>query len=220
LSRRTIGLTDELQRYLLEATLREPPLWQALRAETAMLPEADMQIAPEQGQFMALLVRLIGARRALEIGTFTGYSALWVAAALPERGRLLCCDVSAAYTAVARRYWEQAGLADKIELRLAPALETLGQLLASGRAGTFDFAFIDADKESYDAYYEHVLALLRAGGLMTMDNALSDGRVAGPGPDEDARAIDALNRKVQRDPRVDACLVPIADGLLLARKVD
>ncbi len=221
MSTRTLSLTDATYQYLVDVTLREPPLFRALRAETAPMKERDCQISPEQGQFMALLVELIGARRALEIGTFTGYSSLWIASALPAGGRLICCDVNAEWTTVARRYWDRAGLADKIELRLAPALGTLDALLAGSpsAAGTFDFAFIDADKESYDNYYERVLRLLRPGGLVALDNALSEGRVVNPPPDAAAaRAIDALNRKVQRDERVTASLVPIADGLLLARK--
>jgi predicted O-methyltransferase YrrM len=168
---------------------------------------------------MALLVQLVGARRTLELGTFTGYSALCVANALPPDGRLLCCDVNAEWTAVARRYWAAAGVAHKIDLRLAPALETLDALLAAGEAGRYDFAFIDADKVHSDAYYERVLQLLRPGGLVAIDNALSDGRVVAPPPDDaSAQALDALNRKVAVDARVTSSLVPIADGLLLARK--
>ncbi len=219
MSNRTIQLTDAIQRYLVDVTLREPPLWRELRAETARLANHEMQIAPEQGQFMALLVELLHARRALEVGTFTGYSALWIAGALPADGRLLCCDVNAEWTAVARRYWERAELAQKIELRLAPALETLDALIAGGAAGTFDFAFIDADKDNYDNYYERVLQLLRPGGLLALDNALQDGHVVRPARDDAAaRAIDTLNRKIQRDPRVTQSLVPIGDGLLLARR--
>jgi predicted O-methyltransferase YrrM len=218
-SRRTIALTDSLYRYLVNATLREPPLWRALRAETARLKDRDCQIAPEQGQFMALLVELLGARRAIEIGTFTGYSALWVASALPVGGRLICCDINAEWTAVAQRYWKRARLASKIDLRLAPAVQTLSSLLRDGAAGTFDFAFIDADKESYDVYYERILQLLRPGGLLAVDNALKGGRVVRPEKgDAAARAVDALNRKVQHDKRVTASLVPIGDGLLLGRR--
>lgn len=219
MSNRTIQLTDAIQRYLVDVTLREPPLWRELRDETARLPNHEMQIAPEQGQFMALLVELLGVRRALELGTFTGYSALCIASALPPDGRLLCCDINAEWTSIARRYWERAGLAPKIELRLAPALKTLDALLAGGAAGSFDFAFIDADKDNYDNYYERVLPLLRPGGLLALDNALKDGHVVRPARDDAAaRAIDTLNRKVQGDPRVTPSLVPIGDGLLLVRR--
>jgi predicted O-methyltransferase YrrM len=220
MSLQTIRLTTELQRYLTDVTLREPPLWGRLRAETAGLEYANMQIAPEQGQFMTLLAQLVGARRALEIGTFTGYSALCIARALPSDGQLICCDVSEEWTAIARRYWEEAGLADRIDLRIAPAQTTLAALLADGAAGTFDFAFIDADKEGYPAYYEQTLALLRPGGLVCVDNALADGRVLDPeNPDHPtARYIDQVNRTAQADERVDMSLVPIGDGLLLARK--
>lgn len=219
MSRRTITITDPLYDYLLNATLREPELFRRLRAETAKLENAQMQISPEQGQFMRLLVELVGAGRALEIGTFTGYSALCIASALPPDGQLICCDVSAEWTAMARRYWQEAGLADKIDLRLGPGVKTLDSLLEQGEADAFDFAFIDADKENYDNYYERVLRLLRRGGLLALDNALSGGRVVKPKLDEvNARAIDALNRKIQRDERVTPSLVPVGDGLMLARK--
>ncbi|MGE0582514.1 MAG: O-methyltransferase [Steroidobacteraceae bacterium] len=215
----TITLTDKLQRYLIEHNLREPPVLARLRQVTAALPQAGMQIAPEQGQFMQLLVRLLGARRCLEVGTFTGYSALVVALALPGDGELVACDVSAEWTRVARQYWREAGVDARIDLRLAPALETLDALLASGSGSTFDFAFIDADKGNYVAYYERVVELLRPGGLLAVDNALWDGRVADPDEnDADTNAIRALNDRVHRDERVDASLVPIGDGLLLARK--
>ncbi len=219
MSTRTITLTDEIRAYLVQHTLREPPVFAELRAETAKMENANMQIAPEQGQFMALLVELLGARRAIEIGTFTGYSALWVASALPAGGKLICCDVSQEWTDIARRYWAQAGVADRIDLRLGPALATLDDLLAHGAAASFDFAFIDADKGNYDNYYERVLRLLRPGGLVTLDNALNDGRVVRPTPtDASSRDIDALNRKMQQDDRVSVSLVPIGDGLMLARK--
>lgn len=219
MSNRTIELTDPLYRYLLKASLREPELFKELRRETAELPNRSMQIAPEQGQFMMLLVELLGCRRALEIGTFTGYSALCVATAMPEDGRLTACDVSAEWTAIARKYWKRAGVAHKIDLRLAPALETLEELVARGAAGSFDFAFIDADKLNYGAYYEHVLTLLRRGGLLAVDNALWGGRAADPADhDESTVAIRALNEKVRDDQRVSVSLVPIGDGLLLARK--
>ena len=219
MSRRTLPLNDALYEYLLEVSLREPEVLRRLRAETARHPRAEMQIAPEQGQFMALLVRLIGARRVLEIGTFTGYSALWMALALPPDGRLVACDVSAEYTAVARRYWEAAGVADRIELRLGPALDTLEALLDEGAAGTFDLAFIDADKASYDAYYERALQLVRPGGLILLDNLLMGGRVADPSNREPSvEAIRRLNEKLCRDLRVDYALLPLADGLGLARR--
>jgi predicted O-methyltransferase YrrM len=219
MSLRTIELTDALYAYLLSVSLRESPLRRRLREQTAQMPNARMQISPEQGQFMGLLVELLGVRRAVEIGTFTGYSALCVAEALPADGRLICCDVNREWTDVARRYWQEAGLESRIELRLAPARDTLAALLAAGGAGTFDFAFIDADKSGYDAYYEALLQLLRPGGLLAADNALGGGRLVRLDPaDEHDRALDALNRKVLVDPRVTSSLVPIGDGLLLARK--
>ncbi len=219
MSNRTLAVTDEIYDYLVKQTLREPEVFRALRAETSRMENADMQIAPEQGQFMALLVELLGARRALEVGTFTGYSALWVASALPADGELVCCDISDDWTATARKYWAMASLANKIDLRLGRAMETLDYLLAHGAGGSFDFAFIDADKQGYDSYYEQVLRLLRPGGLLTIDNALSHGRVVRPTAEQvNAQTIDALNRKIQHDERVTASLVPIGDGLMLARK--
>jgi caffeoyl-CoA O-methyltransferase len=218
MSRSTIHLNDALERYLREHSLREHPEQVALREATRSHPSAGMQIGPEQGQFMALLVRLIGAERALEIGTFTGYSALTVALALPEHGRLLACDVSDEYTRVGRPYWQRAGVAHKIELVLAPALQTLDARLDAGEAATYDFAFVDADKRSYDAYYERCLALLRTGGLVAIDNTLWSGAVAKPSGDADTLALQVLNDKVHRDERVDVSLLPIGDGLTLARK--
>jgi len=216
---RTIGLSAPLHDYVLSVTSREPDVLARLREETAGLEWARMQIGPDQGQFMALLVELMGARRTLEVGVFTGYSSLAVALALPEDGRVLACDVSEEWTAIARRYWEEAGVAHKIDLRLAPALETLDGLLAAGEAGRFDFAFIDADKENYDAYYERCLALLRRGGLLAIDNVLWDGAVIDPAKDDkDTNAIRALNAKLHRDERVTLSLVPVGDGLTLARK--
>ncbi len=221
MSNRTIGLSDTLYRYLLDHSLREPELLRRLREETAKLTKwAIMQIAPEQGQFMGLLVQLIGARRALEIGTFTGYSALSVMLAMPEDGRMVACDISEEFTDVARRYWAEAGLADRVDLRLQPALKTLDELIAGGAAGSFDFAFIDADKENYDGYYERTLTLLRPGGLLAIDNVLWNGAVADPTVDDtDTNAIRELNDKVARDRRVAISLVPIGDGLTLARKI-
>ena len=219
MTRRTSHLSEELYAYLLDISLRELPVMRRLREETASMEQANMQIGPEQGQFMALLVELIGARSVLEIGTFTGYSALAMAVALPENGVLVACDVSEEWTAIGRRYWEEAGVAHKIELRLAPALETLDALLAEGNAETFDFAFIDADKEGYDAYYERALELVRLGGLIALDNTLWDGKVADPAAtDVDTEAIRAINAKLVLDERVTLSLIPVGDGLTLARK--
>jgi predicted O-methyltransferase YrrM len=215
---RTIQLTGGLEDYIQSVSLREPELQQRLRAETAPMPLAQMQISPEQGQFMALLARMIGARRYLEIGTFTGYSALTVALALPADGRVVACDVSTEWTAIAKRYWREAGVADKIDLRLAPAMDTLDALIAA-RAPAFDFAFIDADKENYDGYYERALRLVRVGGVIAIDNVLWDGAVADPARnDVETVAIRALNRKLHRDARVELSLLPIGDGLTLALK--
>ena len=221
MSNRTTLLVDPLYDYFLANSLREPEVLRRLRAETAKLPEANMQIAPEQGQFMALLVELMGATRAIEVGTFTGYSALCLARAMPAGGRVVACDISPEWTAIARRYWAEAGVADRIELRLAPALQTLDALLEEGNEGRFDFAFIDADKAGYDAYYERILRLLRPGGLPAVDNVLWDGRVADPRHDDaDTRAIRAFNAKLHADDRVTISMVPIGDGLSLARKRD
>ncbi|MGE5626387.1 MAG: class I SAM-dependent methyltransferase [Bacillota bacterium] len=219
MSNRTINLGDDLYAYLLAASLREPALMQRLREETAKLPEARMQISPEQGQFMQLLVKLVGAQRCIEVGVFTGYSSLAVALALPADGRLLACDVSEPFTAVARRYWKEAGMERKIELVLAPALETLDARVKAGEAATYDFAFIDADKANYGAYYERILKLLRPGGLMAVDNVLWSGRVLDPADrSEDTRAIRAFNEKLHTDERVDVSMLPLGDGLTLARK--
>lgn len=219
MSRRPTELTDTLHEYLLANSLREPPILARLREETAKLPMANMQIGPEQGQFMRLLVELIGAKRTIEVGTFTGYSALSVAMSLPKDGKLIACDISEEYTAIARRYWAEAGLAERIDLRLAPALETLDGLIAKGGAGTFDFAFIDADKDGYDGYYERCLTLLRPGGLIAIDNVLWDGNVVDESDQStDTRAIRALNAKMLKDDRVTISLIPIGDGLMLARK--
>jgi predicted O-methyltransferase YrrM len=213
------GLSDELHAYLVQVGVREPPILARLREETARLPEQDMQIAPEQGAFMALLVEIVGARRCLELGTFTGYSSLAVALALPAEGRIVCCDVSKEWTDVARRYWAEAGVEGRVELRLAPAFETLDALLAGGQAGTFDFAFLDADKRNYPAYYEQILRLLRPGGLLCVDNVFWGGDVVRPEvDDEDVRAVRALNDRIATDERVAISMVPIADGLTLVRK--
>jgi predicted O-methyltransferase YrrM len=212
-------LPDAVERYVCETIAGETPLQKRLRAETAKLPEAGMQIGADLGALLALLVHAIGARRAIEIGTFTGYSALAVAAALPADGRLVACDVNAEWTAIGRRYWAEAGVTARIDLRLAPALDTLAQLRREEGAGTFDFAFIDADKTSYDAYYEGCLELLRAGGLIALDNMLWSGAVADPGKtDATTKALRALNAKIAADPRVEASLLTIGDGVMLARK--
>ncbi|HUG94675.1 MAG TPA: class I SAM-dependent methyltransferase [Pleomorphomonadaceae bacterium] len=219
MSNATLGLPEELHAYLLDVGVREPDLLRQLRAETAAMPEHDMQIAPEQGALMALLVELAGARRCLEVGTFTGYSSLSVALALPADGRLVCIDLSREWTDVARRYWAQAGVADKIELRLGSALETLDAMVAEGQAGTFDFAFLDADKDNYPAYADRILTLLRRGGLMAIDNVFWGGEVAQPEVDNvSVRGIRELNRILASDERVSLAMVPIADGLTLARK--
>ena len=212
-------LPDEIERYVGEVVTKETPLQKRLRAETAKLPMGMMQIGPDQGAFLALLVRLIGARRTLEVGTFTGYSALTVAQALPEGGKVVACDVSEEWTAIARRYWREAGLADRIELRLGPAAETLKALLEAGGVGSFDFAFIDADKSAYDAYYEFCLQLIRPNGLIAVDNVLWSGAVLDPKKrDADTAALRALNLKIRDDARVDSALLTVGDGLMLARK--
>jgi len=217
MSARPTALTDALRAYLLETAVSETPEQAALREATRALPQAGMQIAPEQGQLLRLLVRLVGARQALEIGTFTGYSALSVALALPADGRLVACDISDEWTRIGRPHWEKAGVAAKIDLRLGPALATLDELLAEGAADRFDMAFIDADKDNYDGYYERCLTLVRRGGLIAVDNVLWQGRVADPSRDDpDTRSIRALNAKIAVDPRVTAALVPIGDGLTLA----
>ncbi len=221
MSRRTLTLNDTLYQYVLDASLREHAELAALREATRSHKRARMQIAPEQGQFMALLVKLIGARRTIEVGVFTGYSALAVALALPDDGRILACDVSDEYTSIARPYWQRAGVAHKIELVLAPALDTLDARLDAGAAGQFDFAFIDADKANYDGYYERCLQLLRAGGLIALDNTLWSGRVAekiDPAKDADTAALQALNLKLRDDARIDLSLLPLGDGLTLGRK--
>jgi caffeoyl-CoA O-methyltransferase len=218
MSKRSIGLDEELARYVIDHSVREHPAQTALRSATATHRSARMQISPDQGQLMAMLVKLIGARRAVEVGVFTGYSALTVALALPDDGRLLACDISDEYTRVGRPFWQQAGVAGKIELRLAPALQTLDAELADGAAGTVDFMFIDADKTGYDAYYERGLRLLRAGGLMAIDNTLWSGSVTRPAQDADTRALQQLNDKLHGDARIDLSIVPIGDGMTLARK--
>ena len=219
MTNRTLSLDDALYGYLLDVSLRESALLRRLREETAALPVAQWQIAPEQGQFMALLVQLTGARRLLEVGTFTGYSALSMAQALPADGHLLCCDIDEQYTSIAQRYWEEAGVASRIELHLAPALETLNTLVRDGRAGSFDLIFIDADKANYPAYLEHALLLARVGGLILFDNTLWSGRVLeNRAESADTRAIQSLNQRLKLDQRVDISLLPLGDGLTLCRK--
>ena len=220
MSRRTLALDDRLYDYVVQHN-REHPELAKLREATATHPRAGMQISPEQGALLQVLVKLIGARRTIEIGVFTGYSALAVALALPPDGRILACDISDEFTQVGRPYWERAGVADRIELVLEPALHTLDARLAMGESGCYDFAFIDADKASYDGYYERCLKLLRAGGLIAIDNVLWSGRVAqavDASADPDTAALQWLNAKLQRDERIDLALLPIGDGLTLARK--
>lgn len=216
---RNVQLTDTLYEYLVAHSVREPEVLRELREETRGMPHAGMQIGPDQGQFMALLAKLVGARRCIEIGVFTGYSSIAVALALPDDGRLLACDVNEEWTAIARRYWKKAGVEHKIELRLAPALETLDGLLAAGEAGRFDFAFIDADKGNYLAYYERCLRLLRPGGLVAADNTLWSGDVANPGNQKpDTVSLRAFNDALHGDERIDLALLPLGDGVTLARK--
>jgi predicted O-methyltransferase YrrM len=218
MANRTLNLTDALCDYIVDHSVREQPAQQGLREATRAQPHAGMQIGPDQGQLMALLVRLLGARRTIEIGVFTGYSALTVALALPADGYVLACDISDDYTRVGKPFWDQAGVAHKIDLKLGPALATLDAQLAAGAAGSFDFAFIDADKTGYDAYYERCLQLLRAGGLIAIDNVLWSGAVAQPATSDDTRALQALNDKLHRDERIDLALLSVGDGLTLARK--
>jgi O-methyltransferase len=216
---RPTPMTDSLYEYVLSVSLREPATLRALREETSKLSEAEWQIAPEQGPFLAMIVQLMGAKQCLEVGTFTGYSAAWVASVLPADGRMICCDISETYAEIARKYWAKSGVAGKIDLRVAPALDTLNELLTTGRAGAFDYAFIDADKANYDAYYEMCLQLIRPGGLIAIDNTLWDGKVANPTvTDADTVAIRALNAKLFSDRRVSLSFLPFADGLTLGRK--
>jgi predicted O-methyltransferase YrrM len=214
MSSRALTLTDELLDYVRRVGLREHPVLARLREETAAMPNASMQIAPEQGAFMALLVQLTGARHILEIGTFTGYSSTAMALALPDAGRITCLDVSREWTDRARQTWADAGVADRVDLRIGPAVESLGQL----EDHSFDLAFIDADKTGYDAYYTGCLRVVRPGGLILIDNVLQSGRVADPAADDDSvRAIRALNDRIAADDRVDFVLLPLADGLTMAR---
>ena len=213
------NLTSELAEYLRRVSLREPDVMRRLRERTASVPEARMQITPEQGQFMQLLVQMLDARKTLEVGVFTGYSSLAVALALPPDGRVTACDVSEEWTSIGKPYWQEAGVAHKIDLHLAPAVETLDRLIADGQQGTYDFAFIDADKANYDRYYERALVLVRVGGLIGIDNVLWHSKVIDPSVnDADTIAIRDLNEKIHGDERVSLSLIPIGDGLTLARK--
>lgn len=219
MTNQTLGLIPEIYHYLLAHSLREPAILSQLRQETAQHPRAQMQIAPEQGQFMGWLVQVLGAQRTLEIGVFTGYSTLVVALALPATGQVVACDINQDDTAIARRYWQAAGVAHKIDLRLGPGITTLESLLQAGEGNTFDFAFIDADKQSYDRYYELTLQLVRPGGVIAIDNVLWSGRVADPQVTDNRTAhLRALNAKLHQDQRVDISLLPLGDGLTLARK--
>lgn len=219
MANQTLGLSTELHEYVVEVGVREPAVLRRLREETAQLAEHEMQIAPEQGALLSMLVELTGARRCIEVGTFTGYSSAAMALALPDDGTLLCCDVSTEWTDVARRYWDEAGVTAKIELRIAPAAETLDELLEGGGRSSYDLAFVDADKTGYAAYYERLVELMRPGGLIVFDNMLMSGWVLDPSADdENALAIASLNRDLAADSRVSICLVPIGDGFTLARK--
>ncbi len=212
-------LPEPLERYLFDVLSPRTDVQERLRKETQAHPRASMQIGPDQGLLLGLLVRLLDARRVVEVGTFTGYSALAMAMALPAGGRIVCCDISEEYTSIARRYWREAGVEARIDLRLGPALETLDRLLADEGPGSQDLAFIDADKSRYDAYYEACLQLVRRGGLIAIDNVLWSGRVADPAVnDADTAALRALNLEVRDDPRVDAVVLSVGDGLTLARR--
>ncbi|MGD8783236.1 MAG: class I SAM-dependent methyltransferase [Thioalkalispiraceae bacterium] len=219
MSNRTLNLNDNLYEYLLSHSLREPELLAALRHETSQLEMSNMQISPEQGQFMSLLVKILGVKRGIEVGVFTGYSSLAVAMAMPDEGELIVCDTSEVWTSIARQYWEKAGLSERIHLKIAPALATLDGLISEGQAGMFDFAFIDADKTNYINYYERCLQLIRPGGVIAIDNVLWDGAVADPADNsEDTLAIRELNDFIHDDQRVDVSMLPISDGLTLARR--
>jgi caffeoyl-CoA O-methyltransferase len=220
MSRVYTPITDEMSDYIRGVSLREPEALRRQRLDTDDHPQASMQIAPEQGQFLHLLARLVGARRTIEVGVFMGYSSAWVALALPPGGRIIACDVNEEYTARARRTWQEAGVADRIELRLRPAIETLDALLAEGQAGSFDFAFIDADKSNYWNYYERVFELVRPGGLIVIDNVLWHGAVIDPADQSrDTEAIREFNRKIHADARVAVSLATLGDGLMLACKL-
>lgn len=219
MSNQTLNLTPQLYQYLLSVSLREAPILKALREKTAQLSGHEMQISPEQGQFMALIVELIGAKKTLEIGVYTGYSSLVVALALPAGGQIIACDINTETSNIAKSFWQKAGVAEKIELKLAPALETLDQLIMQGETNTFDFVFIDADKQNYSNYYERSLSLVRPGGLIIIDNVLWSGRVAdSKNHDRQTEAIRQLNQKISKDKHVSMSLLPLGDGLTLVRK--
>lgn len=219
MSNQTLNLNSQLYEYLLSVSLREADILRELRHETAKHPMGIMQISPEQGQFMSLLIQLIGAKKTLEIGVFTGYSTMAVALALPDNGKIIACDNNQEFTDIARKYWQKAGIEAKIDLKIAPALETLQQLIDKGEAETFDFAFIDADKSNYDSYYEKSLVLVRKGGIIAIDNVLWGGKVADSTiQDNRTTKIRALNEKIYQDSRVNLSLLPIGDGLTLAMK--
>jgi O-methyltransferase len=216
---RPTPMTDTLYEYVLSVGVREPEVFRELREATSKLPDAEWQIAPEQGPFLAILVQMLGAKNCLEVGTFTGYSAAWVASVLPSDGTIICCETNEEFAAVAREYWAKAGLAQRVDLRMGPALDTLDQLLGGGQPGIFDYAFIDADKANYDAYYERCLQLIRPGGLIAIDNTLWDGKVADNSfTDANTAAIRNLNAKLRDDNRVSLSLLPFADGLTLCVK--
>lgn len=219
MSNQTLNLTPELYQYMCSVSLREPAILKSLRKETAKLASHEMQISPEQGQFMAFLVELIGAKKTLEIGVYTGYSSLAVALALPDNGRIIACDCNAETSTIAKRFWQKAGVAQKLDLKLAPALDTLDQLIEQGESNSFDFVFIDADKQNYTHYYERALSLARRGGLILIDNVLWSGRVAdAKNHDQSTEAIRKLNQTIYIDPRVSISLIPLSDGLTLVRK--
>lgn len=220
MSTRSFGLSEELQNYLLSVSVPPDPLWEELRDETTRSVGFNMQISPEQGQFMSFLMRLMNVKSAIEIGTFTGYSALTIARALPVDGQLVACDISTEWTSIARRFWKKAGVDKKIDLRIAPAIDTLDSMIADGMSGSYGFAFIDADKSNYVNYYERCLELVYAGGVVCVDNTLWGGAVADPDiNDDDTNGIRALNQRLFEDKRVDSTLIPIGDGLHLARKL-
>jgi predicted O-methyltransferase YrrM len=219
MANQTVGLAPQFYSYYQSICRREPAILAELREETAKNPLAIMQISPEQGQFMAFLVQAIGAKKTLEVGVFTGYSSLVVALALPPDGRVIACDVSEEYTSIARHYWQKAGVAEKIDLRIAPAVETLDKLIAAGEGNSFDFVFIDADKSNYDRYYEQALQLVREGGIIAIDNVFWSGKVAdAETTDNRTKIIRSLNAKIQQDERINLSVIPIGDGLTLAMK--
>lgn len=219
MSRSTLTMSDNLLAYIRNVGVREDADLRRLREETAVHPRAQMQISSEQGQFMALLVELVGARKIVEVGTFTGYSAMWMSKAMGVNGRIVCLDVSEEFTSIAKRHWALAGISDRIDLRLAPAADSMKAMIAAGEAGQYDFAFIDADKTGYDTYYESALTLLRPGGLIAIDNVLWSGAVVDPSDQSaDTNALRALNEKISKDAQVTMSLIPIGDGLTLARK--